>query len=105
MWFSVASWLGNRVLHLPPAPSRAATFLLIDNTNGYVELLCFLVLAMLATIVWTLLDRKRSDYRTLHEWLRIYVRYALGFTMLGYGMDKVLALQFNTSLPGPGRLA
>ena len=69
------------------------------------ELLCFLVLAALATIVWTLLDRKRQEYRTLHEWLRIYVRYALGFTMLGYGMDKVFALQFNSSLPGPGRLA
>jgi uncharacterized membrane protein YphA (DoxX/SURF4 family) len=105
MWFAVASWLSKHVLHLPPTPSVAAPFLLVDNTNGYVELLCFVVLAALAAIVWTLLDRKRPDYRTLHEWLRIYVRYALGFTMLGYGMDKVFALQFNSSLPGPDRLA
>jgi hypothetical protein len=105
MWFAATSWLCERVLHLPTAPSGAATLLLLDNTNGYVELLSFLVLATLATIVWTLLDRKRPDYRTLHEWLRIYVRYTLGFTMLGYGMDKVFALQFNSSLPGPGRLA
>jgi uncharacterized membrane protein YphA (DoxX/SURF4 family) len=105
MWFAVASWLSKHVLHLPSTPSVAAPFLLVDNTNGYVELLCFVVLAALAAIVWTLLDRKRPDYRTLHEWLRIYVRYALGFTMLGYGMDKVFALQFNSSLPGPDRLA
>ena len=105
MWFAVASWLSRHVLHLPSTPSVAAPFLLVDNTNGYVELLCFVVLAALAAIVWTLLDRKRPDYRTLHEWLRIYVRYALGFTMLGYGMDKVFALQFNSSLPGPDRLA
>jgi hypothetical protein len=105
MWFAVASWLNRRVLHASPTPSFAAPFLLADNTNGYVELLCFGVLATLAAIVWSLVDRKRPDYRTLHEWLRIYLRYALAFTMLGYGMDKVFALQFNWSLPGPGRLA
>jgi uncharacterized membrane protein YphA (DoxX/SURF4 family) len=105
MWFAAASWLSEHVLHLLPTPSVAAPFLLVDNINGYVEVLCFVVLAAVATIVWTFLDRKRPDYRTLHEWLRIYVRYALAFTMLGYGMDKVFALQFNSSLPGPGRLA
>jgi uncharacterized membrane protein YphA (DoxX/SURF4 family) len=105
MWFAAASWLSEHVLHLLPTPSVAVPFLLVDNINGYVELLCFVVLAALAAIVWTFLDRKRPDYRSLHEWLRIYVRYALAFTMLGYGMDKVFALQFNWSLPGPGRLA
>jgi len=45
MWFAAASWLSKRVLHLPPTPSVAAPFLLVDNTNGYVELLCFVVLA------------------------------------------------------------
>jgi hypothetical protein len=50
MWFAATSWLCERVLHLPTAPSGAATLLLLDNTNGYVELLCFLVLATLATI-------------------------------------------------------
>jgi hypothetical protein len=105
MWFAAASWLGKHVLNLPPTPPAHWPVLLEDTTNGYVELLCFVVLSALAAIVWTLLDRKRTGYRTLHEWLRIYVRYALGFTMLGYGMDKVFALQFNLSLPGPGRLA
>src|ERR1700741_4624025 len=80
MWFAAASWLSEDVLHLLPTLSVAAPFLLVDNINGYVELLCFVVLAAVATIVWTFLDRKRPDYRTLHEWLRIYVRYTLGFT-------------------------
>jgi len=105
MWFAAASWLGKHMLHVPPTPSGWALGLLEDTATGYAELLCFVVLAASAAAIWALLDRKRPDYRTLHEWLRIYVRYALGFTMLGYGMDKVFALQFNTSLPGPGRLA
>jgi hypothetical protein len=72
MWFAAASWLSKHVLHLLPTPSVAAPILLVDNINGYVELLCFVVLAALATIVWTFLDRKRPDYRK-HEWLRVYV--------------------------------
>ena len=50
MWFAAASWLSKNVLHLPSTPSVAAPFLLADNTNGYVELLCLVVLAALATI-------------------------------------------------------
>ncbi len=104
-WFAAASWLCMHVLYLTLTPAVAAPYTLADNIIGYVELLCFVVLAALAAIVWTLVDGKRPNYRTLHEWLRIYVRYALAFAMLGYGMDKVFALQFNWSLPGPGRLA
>jgi multidrug transporter EmrE-like cation transporter len=105
MWFVLASWIGSHILHLPPTPSSFSSYLLADTIAGYVTLFCFVVLSVLATIVWTLLDRKRMEYRTLHEWLRIYVRYALAFTMLAYGMDKIFALQFSWSLPGPGRLA
>jgi multidrug transporter EmrE-like cation transporter len=105
MWFAVAEWLAKHVLDVAATPSGFAVFLLGDTIAGYVDLLCFVVLAALAAIVWTLLDRKRTDYRTLDEWLRIYVRYALAFTMLAYGMDKLFALQFSWSLPGPERLA
>src|SRR5271163_3293724 len=105
MWFAAAQWLARHVFHSAPTPVGFANFLLADTNAGYIELLCFVVLAAVATVVWTLVDRKRTDYRTLQECLRIYVRYALGFTMLAYGMDKVLALQFSWSLPGPERLA
>jgi hypothetical protein len=105
MWFAVASWIGTHLLHAPATPPSHAWMLLEDTVAGYVELVCFLILAASATLVWTFLDQKRLNYRGLHDWLRIYVRYALGFTMLGYGMDKVFALQFNLSQPGPDRLA
>src|SRR5207249_12286426 len=86
MWFAAASWISTHLQHLSPTPSIAAPYTLGDNIIGHVELLCFVVGAALAAIFWTLLDRKRPNYRTLYEWLRIYVRYALAFAMLGYGM-------------------
>lgn len=101
-WYAVVPWVGRHLLHLPNAitvfPNGSG-----DTTFNYVQLLVFAALAAVATILWTALDRQRTEYRTLHEWLRIYVRYMLAFTMLAYGMDKVIKLQFAD--PGLGRLA
>lgn len=102
MWYAIVPWVGRHILHL----SKAIT--VFPNGSGdtmfnWVQILCFLALAAAATILWSVLDRRRAEYRMLHQWLRIYVRYALAFTMLAYGMDKVIKLQFAD--PGLGRLA
>lgn len=94
---ALVSWTATHVFHLPPL--KQAFLGLADTTAGYVSLFCFVVLAAIATILWTALDRKRTNYRKLHEYLRIYVRYMLAYTMLAYGMDKVFALQFAGSKP------
>lgn len=95
---ALVSSVATRIFHF--APLQQSFLGLADATAGYVSLFCFVVIAVLATLLWTALDRKRTEYRTLHEWLRIYARYMLAYTMLGYGMDKVFALQFVGSQPG-----
>jgi uncharacterized membrane protein YphA (DoxX/SURF4 family) len=65
-----------------------------DTTFNYVQLLCFAVLAAAVTVVWSLLDRRRVSYTRLHEWLRVYIRFALGATMVSYGAVKVIQSQF-----------
>jgi hypothetical protein len=62
--------------------------------------LCYLVLAAVATVVWSLVDRRRPHYRTLLHGLRVYLRYTLAFTIMFYGMVKVLPSQFGTPTPG-----
>lgn len=102
LWRALVPWFGRHILQLRSAitifPNGSG-----DTTFNYVQLLVFVLIAAVATIGWTLLDRQRSDYRTLDQWLRIYVRYMLAFTMLAYGFDKVVKLQFAD--PGFGRLA
>jgi hypothetical protein len=39
-----------------------------DSTFGYVQVFCYLILALAATAVWTLLDRRRAQYERLHDW-------------------------------------
>ena len=64
------------------------------STYGYVQLFCFLMVAIAAALIWTLLDRKRRNYTRLYEWLRVYVRFVLAVTMIEYGASKVFPSQF-----------
>lgn len=97
-WHRVAVWTGAKVLHLAH-PITVFSNGSGDTTYNYVQLLCFVVIAAMAALIWTALDRRRREYRRLNEALRIYIRYALAFTMVAYGMDKVVKLQFpDTSL-------
>jgi hypothetical protein len=65
-----------------------------DTTYNYVQLVLFVGLALIAAIVWTLLDRERENYATLHAGLRVYIRYVLAFAMISYGTAKVIQSQF-----------
>jgi hypothetical protein len=64
-----------------------------DKTFDWVHAFCVLVLTIVLTPVWSALDRKRVDYVRLHRWFRLFARFALGSTMVSYGMAKVVPLQ------------
>jgi len=91
LWNLLVPWVGKHVFQteINVFPNGSG-----DTTFNYVQLFCFLVLAAIATLVWSLLDKKRSNYARLHEWLRIYLRFALGAAMVSYGAYKVIPSQF-----------
>jgi len=55
----------------------------------YLSLVWQSAVALLAGVVWSVVDRQRNAYERLHQWLRVYIRYALGAIMLSYGFAKV----------------
>jgi len=68
-----------------------------DKTFDWVEVFCVLVIAAIGMIVWSVLDRRRPNYVTLHKWFRLFIRFALASQMISYGMAKVIPLQ----MPSP----
>ena len=76
-----------------------------DKTFDWVMDFCLLVIAVLATAIWSALDRKRENYTTLHKWFRVFIRFALAGQMFIYGVDKAVPLQmpfpFLTKLVEP----
>ena len=90
-WTAIPIWVGQHLFGLQITVLQTGSG---DTTYNYVEVFCFLVLAAIAAAVWTVLDRQRRDYPRLHEWLRVYVRFALASTMISYGAAKVFPNQF-----------
>jgi len=74
-----------------------------DKTFDWVLVFCLLVMALVATAAWTILDRRREGYSALHGWFHLFVRFALGATMVVYGATKAIPLQMGAG-PSLGRL-
>jgi hypothetical protein len=91
-WDDLVVWAGGRLpgVEITARPGRSG-----DTTWNHVQVLCILVLAAAAAVVWSVLDRRRAEYRRVHEWLRAYVRFYLAFQMVLYGAAKVFKLQFE----------
>jgi hypothetical protein len=93
LWDAVVPWVARRVLGIGYEVDTAVNGS-GDRTYDYVFTFCLFVLALAATLAWSLLDRRRGDYARLYQWLRVYVRLYLGTTMIGYGAYKVINTQF-----------
>ena len=66
-----------------------------DKTFDWVSSFFMMVVAALATAIWSVLDRRRGSYVTLYKWFRLFIRFALASEMILYGMDKVIPLQMS----------
>ena len=95
-------WLGKHALHISRAISGVSTGS-GDKTYNYVLFVFWLLLATLATIVWSILDRRRRRYDLGWTLLVLFTRYVLIAAMVNYGISKVLDLQFQP--PQAGRLS
>jgi hypothetical protein len=94
LWDPLVLWVGQEVfaVEITARPLGSG-----DTTWNYVQVFCFLVLALAATLVWSLCDRKRRHYEQLHEGLRVFVRFSLALTMITYGAAKAIPVQ----MPAP----
>jgi hypothetical protein len=64
-----------------------------DKTFDWVQVFCFLVLATVATAVWSFAARRAESHVTLYKWFHLFLRCSLAATLVGYGSAKVIPLQ------------
>lgn len=86
-------WVSGDVLQIMGTMGSATTGS-GDRTFDYVLLLINVVLALVISVIWTILDRRSIHYRKHYHWLMVYVRYYLGAVLIGYGFAKVIKTQF-----------
>ncbi len=60
----------------------------------WVQAFWILIVAIVGTVAWSLIDWRRDNYDTLRKWFRVFIRLALAASMFEYGMTKVIPTQF-----------
>jgi hypothetical protein len=90
-WIRMWETLAKPFFHIPAEVSSNGSG---DMTWNYVQIACFAAVAAIATLIWSVLDRKRPNYVRLHQYLHAYLRFALAAAMLDYGVAKVIPTQF-----------
>lgn len=88
-----ALWLGQHVFHLTGVAATLHGGGSNDRAIDWIALGVMFVMAIVATLAWTALDRHRKAYPTLFGWFRFIIRLALGVALFGYGMYKVFPIQ------------
>lgn len=84
---------GRNILHLQydnlvlPAGSG-------DTTYNYIQIFLFATIAVVGTVIWSVADRKSTDYEKLWRGLTIVIRYYLAVILLNYGFVKIIQNQF-----------
>ena len=91
------NWLvvdaGKYILHLPyditVMPNGSG-----DTTWNWVQMFLIVSIALPGIVIWSVLDRRRSNYQRLLYWFTVVVRYYLAFMLINYGSIKVFKAQF-----------
>jgi hypothetical protein len=99
LWRSWLPQLGKSLFHVQvnTEPSGSG-----DTVYDYLKVLAYLVLALVAGLLWTLRDRRRANDERVYAWLRVWIRFSLASAMIVYGASKVFMGQFIP--PGLDRL-
>jgi hypothetical protein len=97
IWLNVVPYVGESILNVSIDSSGSYRFTGSgDTTYNYVQIFCFFLIAILGTIIWSLFDRKRKNYKKLLRFLVIFIAYYVMYMMFSYGFYKIYPLQFSS---------
>jgi len=72
---------------------------LIESEEGvfgilnYINLILVFAGALIGGLIWTLVDKKSTQYTQLYYWIRVLARYRLAYGMVGWGLKKAFPMQ------------
>lgn len=94
MWQAIVPWFAKNVLHLEK-PITVFTNGSGDTTYNFLCLLMYVLVALMATAIWSMVDRRRTGYDRALYLLIVVIKYYVVFQMVIYGLAKLFYMQFQ----------
>jgi hypothetical protein len=86
-WCDARGWAPYEVIHQQTGSG--------DTGHAFAQMLVTALLSVVATIVWSLVQRGPAGHPRLGRWLHLVVRFDLAFALLNYGAAKLYSSQFG----------
>ncbi|MEV6767504.1 DoxX family protein [Nocardia sp. NPDC051030] len=91
----LTDWVGDHLFDTRIDYTRTGSG---DTAAQWVSVFAVLMVSVLVTAVWSVLDRRRPNYARLYQSFRLLLRMSLVSAFLLYGMVKLLPSQMTFSL-------
>jgi len=92
VYHKIIPWIGEHILKLDE-PIQIVQTGSGDTLYRYVLFLFFIVIALIGSVIWTLIKNGELSEK-VNYYFFVLLRYYLGYVMLTYGLVKVIQLQF-----------
>ena len=60
---------------------------------SYANIAVLLLISAVIGGIWSYFDRGKKEYRNLYYWIRVLVRYQVGFSLVAWGFRKLIPMQ------------
>lgn len=85
-------WIGKHIFGLA-WPIPCCTTASGDTLFGWVVTFSLLLIAAVATLIWSVAARRRTEHAKLFGWFRLFLRVGVGSAFFAYGFAKVIPYQ------------
>ncbi len=86
------TWLDDHIFHIGFLPQQHSVNF-SDTHFGVVLFLTIFIIALSACILWSLLDKKRTNYNRFYYWFCNYLAYYIFLAMITYAVGKIIPIQ------------
>lgn len=82
-------WTASHILGLRVESTQVGS----DSAFQWTALFLMVVVSTVATLLWSVLDRRRGGYPRMWAWMSLYLRFVLAAAMFYFGMAKAIPTQ------------
>jgi uncharacterized membrane protein YphA (DoxX/SURF4 family) len=95
-WTAMSVWTVSRAFGVADFNAR---YLGSDSIVQFARCVICLWFAAAIAAIWSVADRRRTNYTVLQEWVRLFVAFVLALTMIRYGVQKLMVVQMAPLSP------